>query len=113
MKRFVTSPFTVMVLVLVMYIVKVAVKLSVGGYVNSPMITGDGWHNVADIFEALVVIGALVISRLPKSEDYQFGRMGIESLFSVLVGGWLCIMALNIGAHSVFGLIGTNGRNNC
>ena len=100
MKTRVYSPYTVMTIVLIMYAVKVVTKLTIGAHVNSPMITGDGYHNVADIFEALLVIAAVAVSRMPPSEKYPFGRKNIESIFSVVVGAGLVLMALRIGWES-------------
>ncbi len=105
MKRFFHSPYTVMGVVLVMYLIKVTAKLGIGMRVHSPMITGDGWHNVADIFEALMVIGVIFFSRLPASDSYPLGRKNIESLFSVLVGVGLALAACSVIWSSISGAI--------
>ncbi len=101
MKGFFQNPYTVMGVVLAMYAVKVAVKLIVGHEINSPVLIGDGFHNAADIFEALLVIATIFFSRLPDSTRYPFGRKNIESLFSVAVGLGLCLMALRISLDSI------------
>lgn len=95
------SPYTVMIIVVIMYVVKVVCKLSIGLHINSPMITGDGFHNITDIVQALFVIVAVAVSRMPPSEKYPFGRKNIESIFSVVVGVSLCVMALKIGWESI------------
>lgn len=95
------SPYTVMIIVVIMYVVKVVCKLSIGLHINSPMITGDGFHNISDIVQALFVIVAVAVSRMPPSEKYPFGRKNIESIFSVIVGVSLCVMALKIGWESI------------
>lgn len=102
-RKIFTSPYGVMGVVLLMYVSKVASKLTIGDMVNSPMITGDGWHNVADIFEACVVIGTIWFSRLPESSTYPLGRKNIESLFSVAVGGLLAFMAVKISWQAGIG----------
>lgn len=93
-KHFFLSPYTVMGTVVLMYIVKAIVKISIGHHVNSPAITGDGFHNVSDIPEALFVIAAVFVSRLPPSEHYPMGRKNIESLVEVFVGTGLACVAM-------------------
>lgn len=96
LKKLIRSPYGVMGIVLAMYAVKVVTKLVVGYQVDSPMIQGDGWHNVADVFEACVVIVAVWFSNKPASDEYPMGRKNIESLFSVLVGVGLLYMAFTV-----------------
>jgi cation diffusion facilitator family transporter len=102
---FLTSPYVVMAVVLAMYIVKVAFKLTIGHQLGSPMIEGDGWHNVADIFEACIVIATIWFSRRPPSDTYPLGRKNIESLFSVVIGLGLILMALRIAWESLAALV--------
>lgn len=105
MKKLFSSPYTVMVIVLVMYVIKVIAKIGVGDYVNSPMISGDGYHNIADIFEALLVLGAIYFARLPANDKYPFGRRGIESFLSCVIGVVLCALALKFAIEAVLGLV--------
>ncbi|MFH1047520.1 MAG: cation diffusion facilitator family transporter [Patescibacteria group bacterium] len=88
-----------------MYLIKISAKLSVGYAVNSPMIIGDGYHNVSDIFEALLVIVMIWLSRQPKNGDYPFGRKNTESIVSAVIGGALVLLALKISAESILGLL--------
>lgn len=90
------SPYGVMTVVLVMYILKVVFKLTVGYATGSQMLVGDGWHNGADIFEAMMVVGTIALARLPQNETYPFGRKNLESLFAVLVALFLFGMAVKI-----------------
>jgi len=103
-KLFFLSPYLAMGVVLLMYGVKVASKLSIGRWIHSPMIEGDGWHNVADIGEACVVIATIWFSRLPPSDTFPLGRKNIESIFSVAVSVLLAIMAFKISGTAVISL---------
>lgn len=107
-KRFFLSPYTVMGTVVLMYVAKAIVKISTGHHVNSPAITGDGFHNVSDIPEALFVIAAVFVSRLPPSEHYPMGRKNIESLVEVFVGvGLACVAVFTVlrGASGILSYI--------
>jgi len=104
MKRM-RNPFVVMGIVLAMYFVKVSTKLGVGYSINSTMIQGDGWHNVSDIFEALMVIVMVWLAARPRSEEYPLGRKNAESLVSAAIGAMLIFMALKLAAESVLGLL--------
>lgn len=99
------SPYFVMAVVLLMYIVKVTAKISIGTYVNSPVITGDGYHNVADIFEAFLVIAVIFYATRPQSDDYPFGRKNVENIFSLAVGTALCITAFQLAIRCALHLI--------
>ena len=104
-KCFLLSPYTVMGAVVFMYIVKAIVKITIGHQVNSPAITGDGFHNVSDIPEALFVIAAVFVSRLPPSEHYPMGRKNIESLVEVFVGAGLAFVALFTVLRGMSGIL--------
>jgi cation diffusion facilitator family transporter len=99
------SPYVVMAVVLAMYSAKAVAKLAVGSHINSPMITGDGFHNLADIFVALLVVAAVWISKLPPDERYPFGRKNVESIARLAIGGMLIPTALHFGLTSIMGLV--------
>jgi cation diffusion facilitator family transporter len=88
-----------------MYVVKVIAKVGVGSYVHSPVITGDGYHNFSDIFEAILVIVVMALASRPASDEYPFGRKNVESIFELAVGCLLGFMALNIITDSGIGLV--------
>lgn len=100
-----SSPYVVMAAVLAMYGIKVAAKLAVGTHIHSPMITGDGFHNLADIFVALLVVATVWISKLPPDGRYPFGRKNVESLARLAIGAGLIPTALHFGAASLMGLL--------
>jgi len=99
------NPFVVMVVVTVMYIVKAMCKITMGTKINSPMVAGDGWHNVADIVEALAVIAVIFVARLPSSKDYPFGRKNIEFFTKLLIGAGLALMSVRFAVSSLVGLL--------
>ena len=98
------SPYTVMVVVLTMYALKVAGKLLVGWYAQSPMIFGDGLHNVADVGEALLVMFAIVVSRLER-EGYPFGLKKTQNLGQLAVSVSLGLMALTVASRALSGIV--------
>lgn len=98
------NPFVVMWLVVGMYAIKSLLKIYFGTKINSPMIAGDGYHNAADILEALAVLLAIWVSRRPTSDDYPFGKKNIEFFTSLLIGIALLIMGFNFALQSLVGL---------
>ena len=80
------SPVFVMGLVAAMYVLKAIFKISIGSWVNSPMVTGDGFHNLADLLEAAAVIVVLLIARRPTTDKYPYGRKNIEWFTSLAIG---------------------------
>lgn len=102
---FLTNPFGVMSLVVLMYLVKAALKITVGHQINSPMIEGDGYHNLADILEALTVIVVIWVAKRPASSDYPFGKKNVEFFTSLAIGGALLVMAVQFALKSAVGLL--------
>ncbi|MCX6778882.1 MAG: cation diffusion facilitator family transporter [Candidatus Magasanikbacteria bacterium] len=102
---FLFSPYVVMLLITAMYIAKVFAKVGIGNWVNSPVLTGDGLHNLSDIVEAVLVIMSVYISRLPKSDNYPFGRKNVESLMVLAIGLSMFGLTLQIISKSSIGIL--------
>jgi len=99
------SPFAVMWMVVGMYAVKAVLKIGIGQSINSPMIAGDGFHNLADILEALAVLLVIWISKRPSSDDYPFGKKNVEFFTSLAIGSVLLVMSANFALQSLSGLL--------
>lgn len=100
-----STPHGMMAIVFAMYLCKVVAKLVIGYSIHSPMITGDGWHNVADLLEVVMVIVAVRMARRPADEDYPFGRKNVESIARAMIGVGLLLAALRFVGASVAGLL--------
>ncbi len=99
------TPNGMMAIVFVMYLCKVVAKLAIGRHVHSPMITGDGWHNVADLIEVVLVVAAVYMARMAPDADYPFGRKNFESIVRASIGAGLLVAALGFAGRSVAGLL--------
>lgn len=86
MKKFFTSPYGTMVIVLIMYLIKVSVKYVVAWNYDSTIFYGDGTHNTTDIMEALMVMLMVFLARLPESARFPYKLVNVESLFGLFVG---------------------------
>lgn len=106
-KRFtlLLSPYVVMALVMAMYVAKVIAKVGVGSQINSPVLIGDGLHNLSDIVEAALVIMTVYISRLPKSSKYPFGRKNVESIMVLAIGISMFALTFQILCKSSIGIL--------
>lgn len=102
---FLTNPFGVMSLVILMYVVKATLKITFGHQINSPMIEGDGYHNLADILEAIAVIAVIWVAKRPTSSDYPFGKKNVEFFTSLAIGAALLVMAVQFALKSAVGLL--------
>ncbi len=105
LRKVLASPFVTMWLVVLMYIVKAIIKISVGGQINSPMIAGDGYHNLADIIEALAVLAVIYVARRPATNNYPFGRKNVEFFTSLAIGLVLLFLAADFALKSLVGLL--------
>ncbi|MBS1994996.1 MAG: cation diffusion facilitator family transporter [Cyanobacteria bacterium SZAS LIN-2] len=105
LKTLAVSPFAVMWMVVGMYAVKAVLKIGVGQHIHSPMIAGDGFHNMADILEALAVLLVIWISKRPSSDDYPFGKKNVEFFTSLAIGTVLLVMSFNFALQSLSGLL--------
>jgi cation diffusion facilitator family transporter len=105
LKALAASPFATMWLVVGMYGFKAVLKIGLGQHINSPMIAGDGFHNLADILEALAVLLVIWISKRPSSDDYPFGKKNVEFFTSLAIGSALLLMSFNFAVQSLAGII--------
>jgi cation diffusion facilitator family transporter len=97
--------YSIMAGVFLMYLIEIVSKLAVGSYLHSPVIMGDGWHNVADIFQVIIVVVTIYLANQPTSTHYPYGWKNLEHLFGVFVGlslGWAGASILWTSVHSVF-----------
>ena len=104
MKR-IPPAIRVMVAVSVMYAIKIAAKLWVGYSIDSSLLIGDGYHNVSDIFEAMVVIIAVVLGSRPESGKYPFGLHNVECLAALSTGLGLSYLALKYAGQAAVALV--------
>ncbi len=105
LRKQLASPFVTMWLVVLMYVVKAIVKISLGQSINSPMIAGDGFHNVADILEALAILAVIFVARRPANNDYPFGKKNIEFFTSLAIGLVLLLLSFQFAMKSLVGLL--------
>lgn len=99
------SPYVCMFLVVIMYIVKVIIKLSIGSKINSVSLYSDGLHNLADAFEAALVIFAIYLSKQRENEKYPLGKSSIENIGSFLIGIAILFLAASFLLKSLLGLL--------
>ncbi len=98
------NPFFVMAAVVILFIIKAGVKIWIGLEVNSMVIKGDGFHNVADIMQNFIIIIVLYIATRPRSQEYSMGRGNLEFLASLTVSLMLMFVALDFIRESLGGL---------
>jgi cation diffusion facilitator family transporter len=99
------SPYVCMTIVLIMYLIKVCLKIIIGMKINSVSLYGDGFHNLSDIFEALMVMFALYISKRPENAKYPLGKSSIEGISSLFIGGALLFISFNFFLKSILGIL--------
>jgi cation diffusion facilitator family transporter len=99
------SPYVCMTIVLIMYIIKVCLKIGIGSEINSISLYGDGFHNLSDIFEALMVMFALYISKRPENAKYPLGKSSVESIGSLFIGIALLFVAFDFFIKSFLGIL--------
>ncbi len=93
LKEALSTEVGVMCLVLILYLVKVPAKLALGLYIHSPVIYGDAWHNLADMVQSALVVGAIFFRRIP------------NFLVSLVLAAGLIYAACDIGVSSWGGIL--------
>jgi cation diffusion facilitator family transporter len=104
-KPFFARATTVPVVGVFVYILVAFTKITVGMMVASPMLIGDGWHNVGDVLNEFAIMGVQWLSKRPRTKDYPYGRQNIEFFASLVIGGGLFYTALTFALTSVAGLL--------
>ncbi len=104
--------FQVMILAALMCLLKAVLKLAIGEHIHSPMITGDGSHNIGDAIEQGAAIVALLVAGLPASADYPFGRKNIESFAKLAIGSGLLALSFVFAVKCLVGVLAIWGFDN-
>ncbi|MDP3771021.1 MAG: cation diffusion facilitator family transporter [bacterium] len=105
MMRLLHTPYGALALACAMYVLKVFTKLAIGTAVHSPVITGDGTHNIADLVEIVLIVGGIALARLPATKEYPFGRKNVERIAEVGIGLGLLVVALSFAVQSASALL--------
>lgn len=98
------SPYVAQAVSITQYAVKAVLKIVIGTTIASSMITGDGYHNLADIVPALIVVLGIWIRR-KKWKGYPFQLKEIESVLTLTIGALLAFTGFKIGMSSVLGCL--------
>ena len=85
LKQRLYSPYVAMWLVVLMYCIKTVTKLGAGYVTNSPVFISDGYHNLADILQALAVMVVVYLARRPANAEYPLGKSNIEFFSSLAI----------------------------
>ena len=98
------SPYTAQGISIAQYAIKAVLKIGIGTAVASSMITGDGFHNLADIVPALIVVLGIWI-RKREWKGFPFQLKETESILTLIIGGLLMFTGLKIGWNSTLGCL--------
>lgn len=101
------SPYVAQSVSIAQYTIKATLKIVIGGSVASSMIKGDGFHNLADIVPAVIVMLGVWIRRRRWS-GYPFQLKEVESILTLAIGGLLGWTGLKIGWDSFLGCLSLN-----
>jgi cation diffusion facilitator family transporter len=103
--RLVSNPMFVAAVVAIAYIAKATAKIGVGSWINSPMISGDGFHNIADVLEVIAIGVVLFIAARQASDRYPYGRKNMEWFTQLGIGIGLFLAAGNFIVACCVGLL--------
>ena len=99
------SPYTCMAIVMAVYFVKTYFKITIGSQLGSIAMKSDGFHNLSDIMEAMVVMFAIYVASRPQSDRFPLGLAAIENIVSLEIGILVFFLGLSFLASSVGGLL--------
>lgn len=98
------SPYFVMGVAGAMYTIKIAAKVPIGLAVNSPMVYGEGLHNVADLI--IVGLGVLVmLVSTVKIKRYAHGLIKLRNFGQLITGSLLLLTAFEVGRKGLAGVL--------
>lgn len=100
-----SSPYTCMAIVILVYVFKVVFKLWVGKSIGSLSMQSDGYHNMVDILEAVIILFAIYLSNRPATKSFPMGLASVENIVSLEIGILISIMGLSFLMRSVTGLL--------
>lgn len=97
------NPSLVLFVGIISCAVRVLLKLGVGFEVQSPLLTGDGFHNIGDAGYAIAALFIMWIVRWKRGVLHAGENMGV--MFQFFVAAILALLALYIAEQSALGLI--------
>lgn len=103
-RRWHESVYIIQGISVIQYLLKGLTKIGVGMAIASPMIMGDGYHNLGDIAQALLIMGGVAL-RNHAVKGYPYKLKEVETALTALVGFFLSYTAIKIGGSSVIGLV--------
>mgnify|MGYP003812068719 CR=1 FL=1 len=95
-----------MAIVIAVYCFKVVFKIFAGRYMGSVALETDGFHNLSDIAEGLLVIFVIFLGRRPASQKFPLGLASVENIVSFEIGIIVLIIAVTFFIKSGTGFLG-------
>ncbi|MBN2167585.1 MAG: cation transporter [Marinilabiliaceae bacterium] len=68
-------------------------KLFAGIFTGSIALIADAWHTLSDSLSSIIVIIGLKIAKKPADKEHPFGHGRSELISSLLIGGFLAVIA--------------------
>ncbi len=102
------TPQGVMLALMAMYVLKVIVKVGIGGFLAESIIIGsDGAHNISDIVEAGVVMLVVSLASGVRDSEDPFGKRNLETILVIVIGCMLGFIGISVFCASGIGIIQT------
>ncbi|MEA3248810.1 MAG: cation transporter [Patescibacteria group bacterium] len=103
--NFVFSPIGTTILVLLMYGVKSYLQIRFGGEMDSPVITGNGYHNIGDMMEEGGILMVIFLSVVAIGRRFPWGLKKLEEVATAAIGLALTWTGIKFLMGAVIGLV--------
>jgi cation diffusion facilitator family transporter len=77
------------------------IKIAVGAVFNSIALIADGIHSFSDLLTDIMVFIGSRVGGLPPDENHPYGHGKIESLITIMIGLFLCVIGVVITWRSI------------
>lgn len=102
------EPKIVFRLSIALYLLRVAIKIGVGLLIASPLLVGDGVHNMGDV--GVLLAAYWVIWFIANKSRGIYGPDNLPALFQLSIALFMGALALWVGKESIEGLLGSDAR---
>ena len=96
---------------IIINIILAFLKIFSGKIFNSMSLLADGLNSFSDLITNILVIVGLKVGSNPEDKEHPFGHGKIESVFSVIIGTFIMLSAVQLIRENIEKFFSKNGEN--
>lgn len=105
LEKFRTRAMRISIISIIVNLLLSGLKLFAGIFGNSKALIADAIHSASDVFTTVIVVFSLLVSAKSPDKEHQYGHQKYESLATLILGGLLGYVGIQIGIDGVISIV--------